>query len=579
MLTAEQIAWLQRNKAMSGGRAASVPPATPLAAPASGGLPQPMQVDCRVVHNRVPGPENHLLCATHGHIVDTQSRTIIALDLQDYLKRGLGGHHQGDHYAPADRTAPAGTPPATPVHAAGPAGARPAAAVPAAQPVHTPPAASQPAPAQPASAQPGGGPPAATQPAPAAPARPTPAPSSTAGDRAQAGERPAAADPGHKQRNAMTTGAVGAIKDLRDTSADQINQITDETVKGPLAAELNTLNGLITALEQQKDPAKFADERDAADAAARALLKKSAEASPDQKKATSALRGAYQKALKERYGIELTGNQQTTAEHIDLEKVYETLESVPVGHAANTKMQKIGYAPRLRSGDHGIGLFTGTGMDLGDIEGTADNYRDPTHPNEKPKVPRLAITVLHELGHTVDARWGIMSGDVSKDSFGGWRSYPDVNAVAGELTAFYLRTGASGGASEKSLTEAIVAVINNRNAIAQPADMTDPKAWTSFHPFLKRCANLLSEDFGGRGYSFGSDSKWHSYSRAVRATTKVTDYQWTAPAEWFAELYAMTWYLKRDPPDVDPKVKMYLYSKKTGDTGPGAPGGGGQQGR
>jgi hypothetical protein len=162
MLTAEQVAWLQRNKAMSGGRSASVPRAAHPAAPASGGLPQPMQADCKVVHNRVPGPENHLLCATHGHIVDTQSRTIIARDLEDYLKRGLSGHHQGGQHAAVQHTALAGGPAATSAHAPG---ATPAGAAPAAQPMHTPPAASHPAPAQPASAQPGNAPPAAAQPA------------------------------------------------------------------------------------------------------------------------------------------------------------------------------------------------------------------------------------------------------------------------------------------------------------------------------------------------------------------------------------------------------------------------------
>ncbi|HEY1505903.1 MAG TPA: hypothetical protein VGF92_16475 [Stellaceae bacterium] len=60
-------------------------------ASATGGFPQPMQADCAVVHGKVPGPKNHLLCAKHGHVVDVDTKTIIARDVSDYQKRGLGG--------------------------------------------------------------------------------------------------------------------------------------------------------------------------------------------------------------------------------------------------------------------------------------------------------------------------------------------------------------------------------------------------------------------------------------------------------------------------------------------------------
>ncbi len=64
------------------------PPAAP-SAPAE--LPQPMLPDCKIVHGKVPGPKNHLLCAKHGHVVDIDAKTIIAHDLRDYQKRQLVG--------------------------------------------------------------------------------------------------------------------------------------------------------------------------------------------------------------------------------------------------------------------------------------------------------------------------------------------------------------------------------------------------------------------------------------------------------------------------------------------------------
>jgi hypothetical protein len=382
-----------------------------------------------------------------------------------------------------------------------------------------------------------------------------------------------------KQRTAIGSGALNAIKDMRDTAGTQIGLIADNAAKKPLSDDLDALNKQITALEQEKDPTKFATERDAADAAARILLDKAVKASSDLD-AKSALRGAYQKALKERYGIDLKGDQKQVADHIDLAKVYETLESMPPGHAANTALMKIGYDPvNLKSGGHGIGRYSPSAMemDLGDnMDGDTGGYVDPTHPKDKLTVPRLAITVLHELGHSVDERWGIMGGDIGKDSYGGWRSvgrgtFADVGA---ELAGHYLGSGAAGGASKDSLTSAIVAVLMKASNIQRPADMTDDAAWKAFEKFLGRCANFKEASFDGRGYAlpFGVDHGWHSYSRAVRDSTQVTNYQWTAPPEWFAELYAMTWYAKRDPPaSVDAQVKQYLYSSKSGGTGPGVP--------
>ncbi|MFZ0815956.1 MAG: hypothetical protein WAM78_10580, partial [Candidatus Sulfotelmatobacter sp.] len=53
---------------------------------ASATLPQPMALDCESVLGKVPGPPNHVLCGTHGHILDTNSKTVIAHDLEEYKR-------------------------------------------------------------------------------------------------------------------------------------------------------------------------------------------------------------------------------------------------------------------------------------------------------------------------------------------------------------------------------------------------------------------------------------------------------------------------------------------------------------
>lgn len=50
-------------------------------------LPQPMPEDCKVVQGKVPGPDHHVFCGKHGHVLDIKARTVIAIDLADYAKR------------------------------------------------------------------------------------------------------------------------------------------------------------------------------------------------------------------------------------------------------------------------------------------------------------------------------------------------------------------------------------------------------------------------------------------------------------------------------------------------------------
>ncbi len=54
---------------------------------ASATLPQPMARDCEPVLGKVAGPANHVLCETHGHILDTSAKMVIAHDLDEYKKQ------------------------------------------------------------------------------------------------------------------------------------------------------------------------------------------------------------------------------------------------------------------------------------------------------------------------------------------------------------------------------------------------------------------------------------------------------------------------------------------------------------
>ncbi len=82
----------------------------------------PMLPDCKVVHGRVPGPRHHVLCTTHGHVVDEQKRMIIAPTLAEYIARNgpaaAPAHHaQGPaSHSGAGRAHPAAAAPAAPAN-------------------------------------------------------------------------------------------------------------------------------------------------------------------------------------------------------------------------------------------------------------------------------------------------------------------------------------------------------------------------------------------------------------------------------------------------------------------------------
>ena len=47
-------------------------------------MAEKMAADCKPVKGKIKGPSNHQLCATHGHVLDVDAKTIIAKDVKEY---------------------------------------------------------------------------------------------------------------------------------------------------------------------------------------------------------------------------------------------------------------------------------------------------------------------------------------------------------------------------------------------------------------------------------------------------------------------------------------------------------------
>jgi hypothetical protein len=72
-----------------------------------------MLPDCKPVKGKVPGPAQHLLCGTHGHILDIKEKKIIAISLEQYKSQKMGGAKPAQAAPPAQQAPPAGLPAAT----------------------------------------------------------------------------------------------------------------------------------------------------------------------------------------------------------------------------------------------------------------------------------------------------------------------------------------------------------------------------------------------------------------------------------------------------------------------------------
>jgi len=381
-----------------------------------------------------------------------------------------------------------------------------------------------------------------------------------------------------RQATAMGSGAVNAIKDLRDAAAKLIDAMAVKDAKDPkdpktaLAARLEALT------DQIPDPAKIADKATLeaalkkADADAKALLKDAAKAGGDKDpKVRQAVQDAYQKAIKEKYGISFGEgshpNIKLDVKDTRLDDFYEVLEKVPVGHVAQKGMRDLTYVKGLEE----IGRFTSVGIEMGTMSKGDKDVRAETDPKDQKTTQenKFSITVLHELGHTLDERWHLMDGIKGDDKCGGWIEH-DWENLAQQLIADFRGSHAQTRLTKEQLhTAAQAALIHG--ATAPAPDGVAPAVWAEVSNHFQPWAAMHARDypwigdpvsFNGRSYVWGMwapGSPWFSYLPSAREKMHITPYQWSAPREWFAELYALCWHKNEPAPSfVHDKVKAFM---------------------
>ena len=189
--------------------------------------------------------------------------------------------------------------------------------------------------------------------------------------------------------------------------------------------------------------------------------------------------------------------------------------------------------------DFGSNLKNAEGKDqLGEVD---EKYKI----EDETAVKYFDWATLHEVGHAVDDRLGFMDSREGDSKFGDWTSYgKSVNPIARAVAATH-------GADEDKLYVYAAALLNQRDTtdVAEPDDYagdwsadtqkvddwfaiaTGEKVWWSEGDSQKI---VLSD---GYIYQEAYKGTWVRYLASARKKG-LTGYQFRAPGEWFAELYA-----------------------------------------
>ena len=188
------------------------------------------------------------------------------------------------------------------------------------------------------------------------------------------------------------------------------------------------------------------------------------------------------------------------------------------------------------SSDQGFG--SNIPNELGDVQ-------DDCKPKDEEAVLYFDWATLHEVGHAVDDRLGFMNAREGQDAFGGWTT---LTSLDGMIAAVALHCAPRDAAGFRSYVEATVHK-GDPTIINEPEDFDGD--WADSVVKLERWyAHATGQSVwwsesdsqkikmgDGFIYQEAYSNTWVRYAAGARKKG-LTGYQFRAPGEWFAELYA-----------------------------------------
>lgn len=308
------------------------------------------------------------------------------------------------------------------------------------------------------------------------------------------------------------------------------------------------------------------------------LLERALKAAAEEKR-----QAAFKAALEQRFGLTITIPPAMENTHFD--QFYDMMDRLPIQQTSQSSLKELTYD----KSSSGAAFWPGGPgkVEMGNF-GAAEtwDYKNPVTGATEP-MTAFSINSLHEIGHAVDEKYGIMAKNSKNPGCGKWEDETLDSVIKAFIKDLKATAGNALTADDPTLTmlfdnaltkAAIVAPSTNRSSVKdtddseKPGTMGDPE-WQIVKGYLNKAVQIREDNWpwgtgkevtlDGRAYHESYSGSWVSYDPTARTGTEVRDYQFRSPAEWFAELYAYTWFKKmKAPAGVDKSVTKYMYSAK-----------------
>lgn len=360
-------------------------------------------------------------------------------------------------------------------------------------------------------------------------------------------------------RTKLLGDAKDGLKEIRTNALAAINAVTDTKRKAALMKEWTAFDKKVKDLDTITDEYEIGWQANKLEPTGMTLLKDALAASgaDDTKR-----QDVFKKLLEQRFDIQIT--IPTGMSNTHLEKMYDMFSLVPPEHVGHDMLTKLIYSKK--SADRVSGAYEGTTaeIEMGAFTGAEeDSY---TIGGKKVKVNAFNVTTLHEIGHAVDEKNKIMTNNGSKAGCGGWATHTVEEVAQIYLDNFKTTTGLPPGVREAAVLAVVVDTLKTGKRTWPPRFTDDQR--NALRPLLQSCQAITEDNdpwekvaaIGTRSYHQSYSWEWVSYEVSARSSTLVNKYQWRSHSEWFAELYAVTWLKKQEPPSaVDKAAANYMW--------------------
>ncbi|HET6608308.1 MAG TPA: hypothetical protein VFG62_16650 [Rhodopila sp.] len=339
---------------------------------------------------------------------------------------------------------------------------------------------------------------------------------------------------------------------LLKTLTASIDKVTDGRKQTELRRELQRIDGIATGLVNQDDLETVRKGYAAARRAADALMGEVIKArNPD----------GYEDALKARFGVDVT---QKEGAKVNLIGAYEMLALVPDSHVGHDKLTKLNFTGSKEGG----GAYGKGAIDMDNFGSGNDGYVYEID-GKKQKPNGFNVCMLHEIGHAVDDKYGIMAGLMEKAGYGNWKT-ESKESVQAEFVKAALADLKNPGEPLATKVNTLIGEALGGKEASKP-DEANKAQWKLLKKYTDIAFAITEKKkpwfsatpsdvvVNNRVYVQSYSAEWNSYAMSEHAGNTVRDYQWRAPGEWFADLYGICWMTKKAPPSgIGPAVARWF---------------------